>query len=145
MVWARLGFVRWPLSLCLLMVVVFTLIAVATLARSGGARSIKTKIWIDAVGVWGFLAFLSGLLGASVGLIRALQGAERAGTMASAEAAAGLVMATVSPSLGTAVFAVAVLVWFLLQLRWRLAGADAAVGADRGEGPSRPGGGVVSA
>jgi len=126
MIWARVGFVRWPLSLCLLMVIVFTLIAVAALAKSGGARKTRTKIWIDAVGVWGFLAFLSGLLGASVGLIQALQGAERAGTMASPEAAAGLVMATVSPSLGTTVFGVAVFFWFLLQLRWRLAGADAA-------------------
>jgi len=126
MILARLGFIRWPLSLCLLMVIVFTLVAIVALARGESVRSVKTKIWIDAVGVWGFLAFLSGLLGASAGLILALQGAERAGTMASPEAAAGLVIATLSPSLGTTIFGVAVFVWFLLQLRWRLAGADTA-------------------
>ena len=126
MIWSRLGFIRWPLSLCLLMVIIFALMAAVALHRSGGSHNLKTKIWIDAVAVWGFLAFLSGLLGASVGLILALQGAERAGTMASPQAASGLVVATLSPSLGTTIFGVAVVVWFVLQLRWRLAGAAAA-------------------
>lgn len=120
MIWARLGFIRWPMSLCLLMVVVFAVWAALALRRGSGT----TKIWIDAVAVWGFLAFLSGLLGASVGLILALQGAERAGTMASPEAASGLVMATLSPSLGTLVFGLSVFAWFLLQLRWRLSAAE---------------------
>lgn len=116
----RLGFVRWPLTVCLLMVIVLAVWAAVSLIRDGADPTDKTKVWIDAVGVWGFLAFLSGLLGASVGLILALQGAERAGTMASPEAASGLVVATLSPSLGTTIFGAAVFVWFLLQLRWRL-------------------------
>jgi len=126
MIWERLGFVRWPLSLCLLMVIVFALWASLSLARGGARPSLRTKVWIDAVGVWGFLAFLSGLLGASAGMILALQGAERAGTMASPEAASGLVIATLSPSLGTAIFGISVFVWFLLQLRWRLLRAEGA-------------------
>lgn len=124
MIWERLGFVRWPMSLCLLLVIVLALWASLSLFRSGASPSLKTKVWIDAVGVWGFLAFLTGLLGASTGLILALQGAERAGTMASPEAASGLVIATLSPSLGTTIFGVAAFVWFLLQLRWRLLRAD---------------------
>jgi len=124
MIWERLGFVRWPMSLCLLMVIVLAIWASLSLYRNGANPSPKTKVWIDAVGVWGFLAFLSGLLGASAGLILALQGAERAGTMASPEAAPGLVIATLSPSLGTTIFGAAVFVWFLLQLRWRLLRTD---------------------
>ena len=120
MILERLGFVRWPLSICLVMVIILAGWAALNLVRGGATPTLKTKVWIDAVGVWGFLAFLFGLLGTSVGLILALQGAERAGTMASPEAARGLVIATLSPSLGTTIFAFAVFVWFLLQLRWRL-------------------------
>ena len=125
MMFERLGFARWPLTICLLMVIIVAVWAAVSLFRGGANPSLKTKVWIDAVGVWGFLAFLSGLLGASVGLILALQGAERAGTMASPEAASGLVVATLSPSLGTTIFAFSVFVWFVLQLRWRLLRADA--------------------
>lgn len=125
MIFARLGFVRWPLTICILMVTIAAVWAAVSLIRGGANPTLKTKVWIDAVGVWGFLAFLVGLLGASVGLILALQGAERAGTMASAEAASGLVVATLSPSIGTTIFAIAVVLWFFLQLRWRLLRAEA--------------------
>ena len=120
MIWERLLFVRWPLAFCLVMVIGMGIWATLRLLRDGGSPRLETKVWIDAVGVWGFLAFLSGLLGASAGLILALQGAERAGTMASPQAARGLVVATLGPTLGTTVFGVAVIVWFVLQLRWRL-------------------------
>ena len=119
MIWERLGFVRWPMAVCLLMVILFSVWAFIALARDRGQATLKTKIWIDAVGVWGFLAFLTGLLGTSVGLIFALQGIERAGAVFSREAAPGFVIATVSPTLGTAIFGAAVLCWFVLQLQWR--------------------------
>ena len=125
MILERLGFVQWPLTICFLMVIIAAAWAGLRLLRDGAHPSVQTKVWIDAVGVWGFLAFLSGLLGASAGMILALQGAERAGTMGSPEAASGLVIATLSPSLGTTIFAFSVFVWFLLQLRWRLLRADA--------------------
>ena len=126
MIWERLGFIRWPMAVCLLMVIVFAVWASFSLARDGKRATPGTRIWIDAVGVWGFLAFLTGLLGASVGLIRALQGMERAGAVLSREAAPGFVIATISPTLGTAIFGTAVLVWFLLQVRWRRVQARAA-------------------
>lgn len=124
MILSRMGIFQWPLTVCFLMVAVLTVWAAVQLLRDGATPTLRTKAWIDAVRVWGFLAFLVGLTGASVGMIFALQGAERAGTMASPEAARGLVIATITPSLGTMVFALAVFVWFVLQLRWRLLRAN---------------------
>lgn len=124
MIWERLGFIVWPLALSFVMVSVLAVWMSIRLFRSGAVADLKTKVWIDAVGVWGLLAFLSGLLGASVGLIVALQSVERAGAFVPTEAAGGIFIATLSPSLGTTIFGFAVFAWFLLQLRWRLLRAE---------------------
>ncbi|MDH3223004.1 MAG: hypothetical protein OEO23_04745 [Gemmatimonadota bacterium] len=130
MIWERLSFIRIPMSLCLLMVLILSIWATVRTLRSETAAELKTKVWVDAVFIWGFLAFLSGLLGTSVGLIRAFQGAEAAGTFWSPLAAPGIVPATLSPTLGTAIFGLAAFVWFLLQHRWRLLRAEIPAGEE---------------
>ena len=128
MIWERLGFIRFPMLLCLLVVLALVIWAGVKVLRSETATELKTKVWIDAVLIWGFFAFLTGLLGTTVGLIQAFQGAEAAGTFWSPAAAGGIVIATLSPTLGTVILGFAGFVWFLLQHRWRLLRAELADG-----------------
>lgn len=114
------GFWRWPLVVCFGLVVALGLWSAARLFRSGGSPDPRTRVWVDATLFWGLFALVCGALGSVMGVIRAFQGFETAGTFMSPLVAPGVVMATVTPLLGLSVLAVAALLWFFLQLRWRL-------------------------
>ena len=123
MVLARLdvlGGFSWLLGLSFVLVIVMGLWSASNLIRPGASADRKTRVWIDATLFWGQFAFIVGAIGAVVGLIRTFQGYEVAGRFASAPVAQGLVMLCLSALLGLSILAVAALLWFFLQLRWRL-------------------------
>lgn len=114
------GFARWPLALSFALVVLFGLWSAARLFRPGASPDRRTRIWVDATLFWGAFGLLSGALGSLAGIVRVLQGMEAAGEFLSPLVAPGTVMFTLSGILGVGILAIAALMWFFLQLRWRL-------------------------
>lgn len=115
-----IGFFRWPLLLSFFLVVLLGLWSASKLFRPGASADPKTRVWVDATLFWGVFALISGVLGSLMGVIRALQGFERAGQFGSPLVAQGVVALIISLVLGVAILGVAALLWFFLQLRWRL-------------------------
>ncbi|MFC1574775.1 MotA/TolQ/ExbB proton channel family protein [Gemmatimonadota bacterium] len=96
------------------------------LFRPGASPKLRTKAWLDGVLVWGFLAFLNGLLGAVVGIILMFQAIEAAGAIRTTVMAPGIKQTLLDMGFGTMTLGFAVFFWFVLQLRWRLLKAAAA-------------------
>jgi hypothetical protein len=115
-----LGGFQWPLALSFLFVVGFGVWAAWKLFRPDASPDLKTRIWVDATLFWGLFGMVLGAMGSVLGLVRALQGFEAAGRFASPLVARGFVMLTLSGILGLSILGVAALLWFFLQLRWRL-------------------------
>ena len=114
-----LGVIRWPLTFSLLVVVALALWSLALVWHSA-MPSRHAKAWIDAILFWGGFAAISGVLGTLVGIIITFQFIELAGEVVATLVAGGIKVALLSSALGTLILAVASLLWFALQLRWRI-------------------------
>lgn len=114
-----LGVIRWPLTFSLLVVVALALWSLALVRRSAMPGR-HAKAWIDAILFWGGFAAISGVLGSLIGIIITFQFIELAGEVRAALVAGGIKVALLSAALGTLILAVASLLWFGLQLRWRM-------------------------
>lgn len=138
-----LGFFLWPLVLSLALVLLLGIGSGWRLLRPGARPDSRSRVWVDATLFWGVFALISGALGAVVGVIRTLQGIEAAGEFLSPLVAPGLVMFTFSLLIGVSILAVAALLWFFLQLRWRLLKAAREEAGSRPEGaPAHPAAGA---
>ena len=130
--WTSLGFIRWPL--------LFSLVAITGLACWSAVRlffldrgpDLRTKTWVDAILFWGGFAMISGVLGTLVGVIIAAQSIEAAGGARATLVWGGIKVALLSSALGVLILAWAALLWFALQLRWRLLEAKALQDAQPG-------------
>ena len=118
--WEAMGFLRWPMTFCFLVVVLLGLWCSLRLFRPGAVPELRTKAWLDGILAWGCLAFLGGILGAVIGIIFAFQAIEAAGAIRATAIAPGLKMTLLSLGFGTMILGFAVLLWYVLQLRWRL-------------------------
>ena len=125
-VWESVGFIRWPLTLSFLAVVILALWSAAKLFRSGATPDLRSKAWVDAILFWGGFAVISGVLGTLVGIIIASQAIEATGDVSTTLVWGGIKVAMLSSALGMMILAFAALLWFALQLRWRLLMADLA-------------------
>ena len=114
-----LGVIRWPLTFSLLVVVVLALWSLPLVWRSAMPGR-HAKAWIDAILFWGAFAAISGVLGTLIGIIITFQFIELAGEVRATLVAGGIKVALLSAALGTLILAVASLLWFGLQLRWRI-------------------------
>jgi len=114
-----LGVIRWPLTFSLLVVVALALWSLALVRRSAMPGR-HAKAWIDAILFWGGFAAISGVLGSLIGIIITFQFIELAGEVRATLVAGGIKVALLSSALGTLILAVASLLWFGLQLRWRM-------------------------
>jgi hypothetical protein len=123
-IWNAVGFIRWPLTLSFLAVAVLALWSTYRLFRSGAEPTLHTKAWIDAILFWGGFAFITGILGTLVGVIIASQFIEAAGQISTSLVWGGIKVSLLSSALGTMIMGFAALLWFALQLRWRLLQAD---------------------
>ena len=117
-----LGVIRWPLTFSLLVVVALALWSLALVRRSAMPGR-HAKAWIDAILFWGGFAAISGVLGTLIGIIITFQFIELAGEVRATLVAGGIKVALLSSALGTLILAVASLLWFGLQLRWRMLAA----------------------
>ena len=75
---------------------------------------------------WGGFSMIAGILGTLIGFIIAAQSIEAAGEVQTTLVWGGIKIAMLSSAFGTLMMAGAALVWFVLQLRWRLLEANEA-------------------
>lgn len=122
-----LGVIRWPLTFSLLAVAALALWSLPLLWR-GTMPDRHAKAWIDAILFWGGFAAVAGVLGTLVGIIIAAQAIETMGGLSDTLVWGGIKVALLSSALGTLILAVASLLWFALQLRWRFLIAEHAGG-----------------
>jgi hypothetical protein len=120
MLWEQMGFIRWPISFAALMIAALSLYSTAQVYKPGAWANLKTKVFIDGVLFWGGFAVVAGLLGSVLGVIISFQSIEQAGAVSPTIMAGGIKVATLSSAAGLLILAVASLVWFTLQFRWRM-------------------------
>lgn len=119
----NLGFIRLPLTLALILVVLLTIWSGAMLFRRDAEPDLRTKAWLDAILFWGGFAFIAGLLGTLLGVIVAAGSIEMAGEVEPTLVWGGLKIALTSSAAGATILSFAALFWFVLQMRWRLLAA----------------------
>lgn len=127
--WNDLGFIRWPLALSVVTVAALTIWSSYRLFRPGARPDLRTKAWLDAILFWGGFALISGVLGTLIGIIIASQSIEAAGEVHPTLVWGGIKIALLSSALGALILALSSLLWFALQLRWRLLVAEEAEAA----------------
>ena len=118
--WEGLGFFRWPLALCFLLILFLTLKSALKLFRPGASADLSTKAWLDGIMTWGWLALITGGVGFVVGIILSFQVWEAAGRVASAPVARGVKVSLLIAGFGTMILGFATFFWYILQLRWQL-------------------------
>ena len=123
-VWTEFGFIRWPLMFSFMTVIGLALFSTIRLFRPGATPDLHTKAWLDAILFWGGFATISGLLGTLIGIAIASQSVEAAGEVNVTLMWGGIKVSLLSSLFGVLILAFASLLWFVLQLRWRLLVAD---------------------
>ena len=122
--WNDLGFIRWPLVFSFMAVTGLALWSAIKLFRPRATPDLHTKAWLDAILFWGGVATISGLLGTLVGFTIATQSVEAAGEVNVTLMWGGIKVSMLGSLFGVLILAFAALLWFVLQLRWRLLVAD---------------------
>jgi hypothetical protein len=119
-VWNSMGFMRWPLAFSLLCVVLLSAYSFGRLYRPSATADLLTKTWLAAILCWGGFAMIAGVLGTLVGVVIAAQAIEAAGAVSPSLVWGGIKVAMLTSAFGTLILAASALLWFGLQLRWRL-------------------------
>lgn len=119
-IWESMGFIRWPLAFSLLAVVLLSFYSVGRLYRPSASADLLTKAWLDAVLFWGGFAMISGVLGTVVGIVISAQSIEAAGGVNPVLVWGGVKVAMLTSAFGTLILAFSALLWFGLQMRWRI-------------------------
>ncbi len=123
-IWNDIGFIRWPLMFSFLVVVGLALFSAVRLFRPGATPDLHSKAWLDAILFWGGFASIAGLLATLVGFTIATQSVEAAGEVNITLMWGGIKVSMLGSLFGVLILAFASLLWFVLQLRWRLLVAD---------------------
>lgn len=118
--WLDMGFIRYPLGFSVVVVGVLSVVSAVKLFANDARADGATRAWVDAILFWGGFAMVTGVLGTLVGVVVAAQSIEHAGEVSSALVWGGIKVALLSAVFGTLVLGASGLVWFGLQLRWRL-------------------------
>ena len=126
LVWDDMGFIRWPLFFSFIAVVGLALWSAFKLFRPSATPDLHSKAWLDAILFWGGFASISGVLATLVGFTIATQSVEAAGEVNVTLMWGGIKVSMLGSLFGVLILAFASLLWFVLQLRWRLLVADEA-------------------
>ena len=111
---------KWPLLLSFIVIACISIWSANRLLRHEASPDLRTKAWIDAILFWGGFAMISGLLGTFVGLTLIARAIEAAGEVSTPIIWGGIKVAMLSSLFGLVLLAFSSLIWFALQLRWRL-------------------------
>ena len=123
-VWQSLGFARWALAFSVIVIICLTLFSVYRLFRPGATSDLRTKAFVDAILFWGGFAVIWGVLGTLLGITMAAQAIEAAGAVSTRLIWGGIKVSLLTSEFGMLILVIAALIWFVLQLRWRLLEAD---------------------
>jgi len=115
-----MGFSRWPLAFSVVVIAGLTLYSSYRLLRPGASADLRTKAFVDAVLFWGGFAAVWGVLGTLIGVTIAAQAIEAAGDVSTSLVWGGIKVAMLTSLFGMLIMVVSSLIWFALQLRWRL-------------------------
>ena len=130
--WVDMGFIRLPLSFSLLVVVLLALWSTAQLVRGEPAADQSTKAWIDAILFWGLFAGVTGVLGHARGDHRRCPSHRSRRRSLQRAGVAGVQVALLSSVFARLILGLAALLWFALQLSWRLLAAESEAHAHAG-------------
>lgn len=119
-IWEQMGFMRWPLAFSAVAILTLTAYSSARVFQPGAWASARTKVFIDAILFWGGFAVITGALGTVIGIIIAAQSIELAGAVETALVWGGIKVALLTSAMGMLILFLSSLVWFGLQLKWRL-------------------------
>ncbi len=123
-IWVAIGVIRWPLAFSLLVVVLLAFWSGKSLWGADPTPDGRTKAWVDAILFWGVFALIAGVLGTLIGVINAAGAIQAASEVSAPLVWGGMRVALLSSSAGALILAFAALLWFGLQLRWRLLWSD---------------------
>lgn len=123
---AEMGFMRWPLSFSLVVVLALAVWSAVRLFGRSPSPDLRTKAWIDAILFWGGFAMVAGLLGTLVGIVITAQAIELAREVSTSLVWSAVKLSMLTSVSGAVILGLAALLWFVLQLRWRLLVADCA-------------------
>ena len=123
-IWVAIGVIRWPLAFSLLVVVLLAFWSGKSLWGAYPSPDGRTKAWVDAILFWGVFALIAGVLGTLIGVINAAGAIQAASEVSAPLVWGGMRVALLSSSAGALILAFAALLWFGLQLRWRLLWSD---------------------
>jgi len=123
-IWTAMGFARWPLAFSLVVVLSLALFSAYRLFRPEAAPDLRTKAFVDAILFWGAFAVIWGVLGTLIGITIAAQAIEAAGAVSTTLVWGGIKVALLTSLFGMLILVIAALIWFGLQLRWRLLEAE---------------------
>ena len=119
-IFLAMGFMRYPLTFSLIAVVALASWSAFKLFRPGASSDRHTKALLDAILFWGGFAVICGVLGTLVGIILAAQAIEAAGDVSTTLVWGGIKVALLTSVFGVLILGFGSLLWFGLQLRWRL-------------------------
>ena len=123
-IWESMGFTRWPLAFSVVVIAALTMFSGFRLFRSDASADLRSKAFVDAILFWGGFAVIWGVLGTLIGITIAAQAIEAAGAVSTTLVWGGIKVAMLTSLFGMLILVIASLIWFVLQLRWRLLQAD---------------------
>lgn len=124
-----MGFMRYPLTFSLLVVLVLSGWTATRLWSREAVADLRTKAWVDAILFWGGFAMVVGFLGTVIGIVLAAQSIEMAGEVSTRLVWGGIKIAMLTSAMGAVILALSGLSWFGLTMRWKLLRADAVAAA----------------
>ncbi len=113
------GVIMWPILVATLLAVALALLSWWRLRRAPGGHDPVLETRIDAVLFWGGWAAVVGVLGTLVGIAQAAGAIVAVGNAPAGLVWGGIRVALVSTVAGLLVFALALLAWFGLRVRYR--------------------------
>ena len=119
------GYIMYPLVMTCFVIFVLTSYSTVRLFRPSAWADARSKVFVDAILFWGGFASVIGMLGTLIGVMIAAQYIEAAGSVSTAMVWGGIKVALLTSAFGILILAGSSLVWFALQLRWRLLHASA--------------------
>ena len=118
-VWDDMGYIRWPLTLAVLVIALLATSVAFRLFRRDATPDPRTRAWIHAILFWGGFACLTGVLGTLIGLAVGAYQLESGLEVTTAELWGGLKVAVTDSVIGVLILWSSSLLWFGLKMRWR--------------------------
>lgn len=115
MTFSDMGVMRWPISFCLLMVLILAVQAAVRMRSGEPDQQVRARTTIDGGLFWGVYAAVLGVLGTVVGFMVAAQSIEAFGRVEAPLVWGGVKVALSTTVYGLLIFLLASITWFALR------------------------------